>query len=109
MVFLVGCWLMAPWFTELLYPTLFAHCEPYIFIANLGAVISIAGNMAQPMILKCCSTKWILAVQLVYAAVYLLTALWLMPLYGLRGFCWATIAANIVRLLALYIIGFTKF
>lgn len=108
-VFLVGCWLLAPWFTELLYPTLFSHAKPYIFLANLGAVISIAGNMAQPMILKCCSTKWQLFITCIYTAAYLIFALWLMPIYGLLGFCWATIFANSVRLVVLYLIGFIKF
>ncbi len=108
-VFLLGCWLVAPWFTQLLYPSLYAQSAPYIFLANLGAVISIAGNMAQPMILKCCSTRWILAIQLIYGAAYLGSALLLMPAYGLLGFCWAAILANSIRLFALYVLGYWKF
>jgi len=103
------CWVLAPWFTRLLYPTLYAQAEPYIFLANLGAIVSIAGNMAQPMILKCCSTRWILFVQVVYGGSYLLFAFLLMPLYGLAGFCWASVLANSLRLLALYAIGYRKF
>ena len=46
---------------------------------------------------------------MLYGASYLLFAwLWL-PGYGLLGFCWASVAANTVRLLALYAIGFVKF
>jgi len=108
-VFLLGCWLLAPWFTRLLYPTLYAQSAPYIFLANLGAVVSIAGNMAQPMILKCCSTRWILLIQVIYGGTYLVSALLLMPAYGLLGFCWAAILAGSVRLCALYALGFWKF
>ena len=108
-VFLLGCWLLAPWFTRLLYPSLYAQSAPYIFLANLGAVISIAGNMAQPMILKCCSTRWILVIQVIYGGTYLVSALLLMPPYGLLGFCWAAILAGSVRLCALYALGFWKF
>lgn len=108
-VFLVGCWLFAPWFTRLLYPTLYEYSAPYIFLANLGATISIAGNMAQPMILKACSTKWLLVIQLLYAAAYLAASMAWMPVYGLLGFCWATILANTVRLLSLYALGYWKF
>ena len=108
-VFFLGCWLLAPWFTRLLLPTLYEASAPYILLANLGAVVSIAGNMAQPMILKCCSTRWILAIQLVYGGTYLLLAMALLPAYGLTGFCWATILANGVRLLALYALGLWKF
>ena len=50
-----------------------------------------------------------LAGQVLYGASYLLFAwLWL-PGFGLLGFCWASIAANTVRLLVLYAIGFVKF
>jgi len=108
-VFLLGCRLLAPWFTRLLYPTLYTQSAPYIFLANLGAVISIAGNMAQPMILKCCSTRWILVIQVIYGGTYLVSALLLMPPYGLLGFCWAAILAGSVRLCALYALGFWKF
>lgn len=107
-LFAVACYLLAPWFTRLLYPTLFAQAAPYIMLANWGAILSIAGNMAQPMILKSCSTKWILLVQVLYGAVYLLTASLLMPSHGLTGFCWAAILACGVRLLALYGIGYWK-
>lgn len=106
--FLLGCWLFAPWFTKLLYPTLFEASAPYIMLANLGAVISIAVNMANPMILKCCSTRWIFALSVLHGTVYLASALYLLPLYGLLGFCWATILANSVRLLATYALGFWK-
>ena len=109
LIFFLGCCLFAPWFTKLLYPTLYDASAPYILLANLGAVVSIAGNMAQPMILKCCSTRWILTIQLLYGGTYLLLAMTLLPAYGLYGFCWATILANAVRLLALYALGFWKF
>lgn len=108
-VFLLGCWIFAPWFTQLLYPSLYEGAAPYIFLANLAAAISIAGNMAQPMVLKSCSIRWTLFTQVLYGASYLLFAwLWL-PGYGLLGFCWASIVSNLVRLLALYAIGFVKF
>ena len=61
------------------------------------------------MVLKACSIRWTLLTQVLYGASYLLLAwLWL-PGFGLLGFCWASVAANTVRLLALYAIGFVKF
>ncbi len=108
-VFLVGCWLFAPWFTQLLYPSLYESAAPYIFLANLASALDIAGSMAQPMVLKACSVRWIFLTQLVYGASYLLLVWLWVPGYGLLGFCWASIVANLVRLLALYTIGLTKF
>lgn len=108
LVFLGGCWLFAPWFTKILYPTLFAQSQQYIMLANIGAVINIAGNMAQPMILKCCSTKWLLVIQSIYGVIYVVASVLLLPVYGLTGFCWATILANTSRLLMLYLVGYLK-
>ena len=107
-LFQLFCWLFAPWFTKLLYPTLYDHSLPYIFLANLGAVVNIAGNMAQPMILKACSTKYLMAIQLIYGIAYILLSAILLPLHGLMGFCVATICANLIRLLALYGLGLWK-
>lgn len=107
--FMGGCWLFAPFFTKLLYPTLYEQSAPYIMLANLGAVINIAGNMAQPMILKCCNTGWLVSNQVVYGITYVAASVLLLPAYGLLGFCYATIIANTVRLLMLYLIGFLKF
>ena len=108
-VFQLGCWLAAPWATKLLYPTLYDQSLPYIFWANLGAVINIAGNMAQPMLLKSCSTKYLMAIQILYGIAYAACSAWLLPIYGLMGFCAATILANLIRLLAFYGLGFWKF
>lgn len=107
-IFQLGCWIFAPWFTKLLYPTLYSQSLPYIFLANLGAVVNIAGNMAQPMLLKACAPKYLMAIQILFGAVYLLLSLWLLPVYHLMGFCIATILANLVRLLALYGLGLWK-
>lgn len=108
-VFLLGCVVIGPWFTRLLYPSLYEQSAPYLFLANLAAVIQTAGNMANPMILKCCPTRYMLFVTIFHSAAYLLfTFLW-MPMFGLYGFCYAAVAANTVRLLTLYIIGLRKF
>ena len=107
-LFLLFCWLLAPWFTSILYPDYYAQALPFIFLANLGAVINIAGNMAQPMILKACSTKYLMFIQLLYGAVYIILSMILLPMFSLVGFCVATICANLIRLLALYGLGLWK-
>ena len=107
-VFLLGCWLFAPWFTRLLYPSLYEGAAPYILLANLAAAISIAGNMAQPMVLKACSTRWVLLTQVFYVGSYLLLSGLYLADYGLLGFCWISIVSNMIRLISLYIIGFLK-
>lgn len=107
-LFMLFCIPVAPWFTKILYPTLFEESAPYILLANLGAVISIAGNMAQPMLLKACSTRDLMVIQIAFGVIYLASSLWLLPLYGLYGFCQATILSNTFRLLAFYVLGLWK-
>ena len=108
-VFLAASQLLAPWVTQLLYPTLYQQSAPYMFLANLGAIIGVAGAMAQPMLLKACSIRWILGIQVLYGVVYICASLALLPIYNLYGFCWAAIIANTVRLLAFYVLGFVQF
>ena len=107
-LFMAVCWCFAPLFTKILYPTLYLQASPYLVLANFASVVSIAGNMAQPMILRCCDTKYVLAVQILYAVVYIMFSAVLIPRYALFGFCWAAISANGLRLLALYGLGYWK-
>lgn len=108
-LFLLGCSILGPWVTRLLYPTLYEEALPYLFLANLGAVLAIASQMAQPMILKFCSMRWNFWLQVVYGVCYVASAIVLLPTYRLYGFCLATIFANIVRLLVMYTVGWVKF
>lgn len=108
-LFLIFCRFAAPYATALIYPSLYAPSAPYIALANLGAVLSIAGNMAQPMVLKACPIRWSFFTQLLYASSYILFSFMWMRDFGLAGFCWAAIASNAVRLLFLYAVGFAKF
>lgn len=107
--FLGGCLIFSPWITRLLYPTLYDNSVRYLFLANLGAAISIAGNMAQPMLLKGCATKYLMIIQVVYALIYLICSLLLLPNHGLIGFCIVTVGANLTRLLLFYGLGLWKF
>lgn len=108
-IFLLGCYILGPWFTQLLYPSLYDASRPYLFLANLGAVLSVAFQMAQPMILKFCAMKWNFCLWVLYALCYVAGVVLLMPEYGLYGFCVATIFASGVRLLAAYLLGMIQF
>jgi hypothetical protein len=47
-------------------------------------------------------------IQIAFGVIYLASSLWLLPLYGLYGFCQATILSNLFRLLAFYALGLIK-
>ena len=97
--------IMAPWLTGLLFPTLIDMANPYIFISNLAAILCFAGNVAQSAVLKFANIFWQIVIQVCYAAIYVILGVLVMPKYGLWGFCYVVLFANVVRLILLYTIG----
>lgn len=96
---------IAPWLTGLLFPSLIDVASPYIFISNLAVIFGFAGNMAQSAVLKFANIFWQIVIQLCYAAIYIILGILAMPKYGLWGFCYVVLFANVMRLVLLYIIG----
>ena len=105
LVFFVFSYFVAPWFTGLLYPTLISQAREYILFANLAAIISVAANMIQPAVLRYAPTFWQVVKEIVYGIAYLGLGVFFLDSFGLLGFCWAAIIANIIRLILLCIIG----
>ncbi|WP_161796135.1 lipopolysaccharide biosynthesis protein [Clostridium perfringens] len=104
-VFMLFSLIAAPIATKILYPELFEQAKPYIFYANLAAVIGVIASMAQPAILKFVPTYCQLIKELLYAVIYLGAGVYLLNKYGLMGFCIVSILANFSKLLILYLIG----
>jgi len=97
----------APWITRLLYPSLFGEANSLLLLANAAAMIAAAGTLAQTIVLRFCKTTKLLYVQIMYSVVYLGGGLAVLGTYGIMGFCWVAIAANLVRLIALILYGYT--
>jgi O-antigen/teichoic acid export membrane protein len=104
-VFFIFSYFVAPWFTGLLYPTLISQAREYILYANLAAIISAAANMIQPAVLRYAPTFWQVVKEIIYGIAYLGLGFIFLKSYGLLGFCWAAIIANIIRLVLLCVIG----
>lgn len=103
--FFLFSWIIAPWFTGLLYPTLIKEAKPYIFYANTAAIIGVAANMIQSAVLKFSPTYWQLVKEIVYGIIYIGLGFILLSKYGLFGFCAAAISANSIKLILLCSIG----
>lgn len=99
----------APIATKILYPAFYVQARPYIFYANLAAVIGVVASMAQPAILKFVPTYWQLIKEGIYAICYLGLGVILLDKYGLMGFCIASILSNLIKLIILYLIGSIHF
>lgn len=104
-VFVFFSFVFAPFFTRLIYPTLFDAARPYLYSANIASIINIMGTMTNPFILKFCDMKWQMYITIIYGLTYAVLGFVMINLWGLWGFAMASIMANAVRLLVMYIIG----
>jgi hypothetical protein len=97
--------IIAPWFTGILYPKLIKAATPYILYANIAAIISVVANIIQASILKFAPTYWQVLKEIIYGIIYLGLGCIFLSKYGIIGFCWAAIIANLVRVALLCLIG----
>lgn len=90
--------------TGVLYPTLIEGATPFFAIANLATTIFILGNTIQPTLLRFCNVKWQPVIQGVYLLLYFILGIIGMRFYGLRGFCYAVLISNTIKILFMILI-----
>ncbi|MEF9989250.1 MAG: hypothetical protein RR716_01885 [Christensenellaceae bacterium] len=96
---------IAEWVTGILYPTLIQGAVPYIMVGNLAAIILGVSIMMQPAVMRFCNARWQPIIQGVNIALSLgLGVIWLQS-YGLMGFCVATVVANLVKVIMMFVVG----
>lgn len=103
--FMVLSVVLSPIITKILYPDIYMDAKPYLFMANLGATISVVCSLTQAAVLKFAPTGVQLVKELAYCITYVVTCLLLLEKYGLWGFCIAALVANLVKLVILYVLG----
>lgn len=97
--------ILAPWITQLLYPTIAEAARPYMILANAASMVGALSNILSPSVLKFANIFWQMVIQLVYVALYALLGYYFMIGYGLSGFCLASLLVNLVRMTMLLGIG----
>ena len=103
--FMILAVLLSPIITKFLYPDIYMDARSYLFMANLGATISVVCSLTQAAVLKFAPIRVQLIKELAYCITYVVTCLLLLEKYGLWGFCIAALVANLVKLLILYVLG----
>lgn len=96
---------LSPWVTGILYPTLIEDARQYLWLANIASLIGALANILAPSVLKFANIFWQIIIQLAYVVIYLGMGYLLLLNYGLSGFCVATLAVNLIRMLILMLIG----
>lgn len=94
-----------PIFVKLLYPDIYENVLSVSTLANLSQIICFASSLLLTIMLTFCSEKWQLAIQSVYAVLFLVLSVYMTNQNGLQGFVSASLAANILRLVFTASIG----
>lgn len=97
--------IISPAITKFLYPSVFNNAQRYIFMANLAAVVGVIANSIQPAVLKFAPTYFQLIKELLYCVVYLGLGVLLLKLYGVMGFCYGALIANLAKMSILCLMG----
>lgn len=100
----ISIWI-SPFITGILYPSLVNDARSYIFLANTAAILATSASMIQPAILKFTPTYMQIVKEGIYGITYLVLGLILVRKYSLLGFCIASLVANIVKIIVLFLIG----
>ncbi len=88
----------------LIYPQFVDEAMKYILITTGTVVITALISMINPFVLKFFDMKWQVAINAVYALLYVSISLGLLHFWGLYGFCVGTLIAAIVKMLFMLIV-----
>ncbi len=99
------CVLVSPWLIQLLYPNVYEQAKGLIVVGTLGQVVFFASSLLLAIILRFYHAKHQFTIQAVYGILYVLLAIPATWFFGLYGFAYATLAANVLRLGMVVMVG----
>ena len=91
-----------------MYPALFAEMKDIIvlaFIVSLAQILYFVTNILLVIILTFVKAKWQLIIQIVYAAVFIATAIGMTLMWEIRGFAYAAVISSSIYFLMTLIVG----
>jgi O-antigen/teichoic acid export membrane protein len=101
--------LVSPAVSGFFYPTIIASAKPYLFIANLAAIVFVSASFIRPAVLKYAPTVWQPVIQGIYGVTYFVCGYIALQRGGMMAFCYAILGANALNLIILYIAGVRAF
>lgn len=96
-LFLLTVPILAPWFTNILYPQFFDLSKTYFMIGAIGVMIGNVSLIINPIVLRFAKARWQLYISLMYGFIYITSSIVLMQLFGLFGFYLSVIISNSFR------------
>ncbi len=104
-VFTMGQLFFGHMVTGWLFPKQIESAAQFIFIGNLATSIAAILQIVQSASMKYAKTYWQIVIQVCYLLIYFVGGIFLTQLYGLMGFCMASLITNVVRLGLLLIVS----
>ena len=102
---LVVIQLSCPYFLPVLYPKIYNEAIPYLYLSNIGSILTISSNLLQTSIMKIANTKYQIYIQLIFVLCFVMCSLTTIKMIGLYAICVSMIFANIIKILYMIYIG----
>ena len=107
--FYLFCIVATPLFVRIFYPNLYAQMQGLNFIVNAAQVINFAASLPVVLILAELGSSHHLKINIVFALVYIPLALIMTHFFGIWGYAWASLIANVIRFALVLLTGLVKF
>lgn len=107
-VFFIAAQIATPLFIRLFYHDLYDSVKSMITVVNLSQVLGLFSAYLFVVILTFAEEKWQLILQILHLAVITVLVLIFTRSHGIMGFAMAVLAANVIRVAAVIILGFAR-
>lgn len=91
---------------NLLYPSYVDDAMKYILVTTATIVISVLTSFINPFVLRYFDVKWQICINGITTAGYIVVSLLLLKLFGMMGFCFGALIANVIKLFVTTLIYF---
>lgn len=107
-VFFLACQVGTPLFVWLFYRNLYDSVKGIVTVVNLAQILGLYSAFLFILVLTFTDERWQLGLQLAHFGVLLAVSIPVAKMYGLTGFAYASLGANILRVAAVIILGLVK-
>ena len=107
-VFFLGCQIGTPLFVWLFYRNLYEQVKGLVTVVNMTQVLGMYSAFLFILVLTFASEKWQLGLQAAHFIILTAATVFAAKEYGIAGFAWACLAANLLRVAAVILLGALK-
>lgn len=106
------CIAISPSLLEWAYPAWAKESLAVVGITTATAMINVVTSVIKPIVIRFCNLQWQIYINAMSLFLYVAVALWLVPHFGLKGFCVAVLVVaicNLIMFLSVFFVSQYKF